>query len=282
MPELPEVETVRKGLQQYMEGQSIGKVEVFTSKLRWELPGSFEKNLSNQTITTIARRGKYLILEVSNGHCLIVHLGMTGSFAIFSTKGFPKYDNSRRDKHDHVVFHLRNGTVIAYNDPRKFGMMDLIPESELSIYPPLKTLGVEPLGNGFDEKYLKYHLDRRSSPVKNFLLDQKVIAGIGNIYASEALWRAGISPRRKANRISQKKAGLLVTAIRDVLNDAIKSGGSTLRNYRSVAGNLGYFQHQFCVYDQEGEPCSNENCDGQIHRIVQTGRSTFYCPSCQK
>ncbi|MYE36254.1 MAG: bifunctional DNA-formamidopyrimidine glycosylase/DNA-(apurinic or apyrimidinic site) lyase, partial [Rhodobacteraceae bacterium] len=245
-------------------------------------PESFEKNLINQTITTIARRGKYLILEVSNGHCLIVHLGMTGSFAIFSTNGFPKYDHSRRDKHDHVVFHLGNGTVIAYNDPRKFGMMDLIPESKLSIYPPLKTLGVEPLGNGFDEKYLKYHLDRRSSPVKNFLLDQKVIAGIGNIYASEALWRAGISPRRKANRISQKKASLLVKAIRDVLNDAIKSGGSTLRNYRSVAGNLGYFQHQFCVYDQEGEPCSNENCDGQINRIVQTGRSTFYCPSCQK
>jgi len=282
MPELPEVETVRKGLQQYMEGQSIGKVQVFISKLRWELPESFEKNLINQTITTMARRGKYLILEVSNGHCLIVHLGMTGSFAIFSTNGFPKYDHSRRDKHDHVVFHLGNGTVIAYNDPRKFGMMDLIPESKLSIYPPLKTLGVEPLGNGFDEKYLKYHLDRRSSPVKNFLLDQKVIAGIGNIYASEALWRAGISPRRKANRISQKKASLLVKAIRDVLNDAIKSGGSTLRNYRSVAGNLGYFQHQFCVYDQEGEPCSNENCDGQINRIVQTGRSTFYCPSCQK
>ncbi len=282
MPELPEVETVRKGLQQYMEGQSIGKVEVFTSKLRWELPESFEKNLINQTITTIARRGKYLILEVTNGHCLIIHLGMTGSFAIFSTNGFPKYDNSRRDKHDHVVFHLGNGIVIAYNDPRKFGMMDLIPESKLSSYPPLITLGVEPLGNGFDEKYLKYHLDRRSSPVKNFLLDQKVIAGIGNIYASEALWRAGISPRRKANRISQRKAGLLVTAIRDVLNDAIKSGGSTLRNYRSVAGNLGYFQHQFCVYDQEGEPCNNENCDGQINRIVQIGRSTFYCPSCQK
>jgi len=282
MPELPEVETVRKGLQQYMEGQSIGKVEVFTSKLRWELPESFEKNLSNQTITTIARRGKYLILEVSNGHCLIVHLGMTGSFAIFSTNGFPKYDNSLKDKNDHVVFHLGNGTVIAYNDPRKFGMMDLIPECNLGIYRPLKSLGVEPLGNGFDEKYLYTQLKTRSSPVKNFLLDQRVIAGIGNIYASEALWRAGISPLRKASRISQKKAGMLVVAIRDVLNDAINSGGSTLRNYRSVAGNLGYFQHQFCVYDQAGEPCKNADCSSYIRRIVQTGRSTFYCPSCQK
>ena len=161
-------------------------------------------------------------------------------------------------------------------------MIDLVPGPALSGYQPLKTLGVEPLGNSFDENYLANQLKKRSSPVKNFLLDQKIIAGIGNIYASEALWRAKISPRKKANRVPQKKVGNLVIAIRDVLNDAIKSGGSTLRNYRSVAGSLGYFQHHFSVYDQEGEPCKSIDCDGRIKRIVQTGRSTFYCPSCQK
>ncbi len=282
MPELPEVETVREGLKLYLEGQTIAKVDIFTSKLRWMLPTHLAQSLSEQTITAISRRGKYLLLEVSNGNYLIIHLGMSGSFAIHSTHGFPHYISEKRHQHDHVVFHLLNGTVITYNDPRKFGMMDLVAGHNLRTYPRLKLLGMEPLGNGFDEVYLTKQLKKRTSPVKNVLLDQKVIAGIGNIYASESLWRAGISPMQKANRVTHKKVGNLVIAIREVLNDAIKSGGSTLRNYRSIAGNLGYFQHQFSVYDQEGKPCKTPNCTSLIKRIVQTGRSTFYCPSCQK
>lgn len=282
MPELPEVETVRQGLQKFLAGQTFDKVEVFTKKLRWQLPESLEESLTDRSIRSIDRRGKYLLLEVSDGNYFIAHLGMSGSFGIFSIHGMPTYDPKERNKHDHLVFHLKNGTIITYHDPRKFGMMDLIPGSELTNYPRLKNLGVEPLGNGFDENYLGDHLKKRASPVKNFLLDQKIIAGIGNIYASEALWRAKISPKRKANMITRKSVGNLVIAIREVLKDAIKSGGSTLRNYRSVAGNLGYFQHQFCVYDQEGKPCRTPECKGQIKRIVQTGRSTFYCPFCQK
>ena len=282
MPELPEVETVRKGLQQYLAGQSFDKVDVFTTKLRWQLPESLAESLANRSIRSVTRRGKYLLLEVSDGNYLIAHLGMSGSFGIYSINGLPPFDRNERNKHDHVVFYLKNGTIITYHDPRKFGMMDLIPSTELSSYPLLKTLGVEPLGNGFDENYLENQLKKRTTNVKNFLLDQKIIAGIGNIYASEALWRAKISPKRKANMISRNNVGKLTVAIRDVLKDAIKSGGSTLRNYRSVAGSLGYFQHQFCVYDQEGRPCKTPDCNGNIIRVVQTGRSTFYCPTCQK
>ena len=294
MPELPEVETVRRGLQPVMEGARIVSVETRRPDLRFPFPPDFSKRLSGKKIVSLGRRAKYLTAEIEGGPLLICHLGMSGSFRIeaegaASTPGDFYHQRSKAASHDHVVFHLASPrgkkSKIVFNDPRRFGFM-LFADAN-NEHPMLADLGVEPTGNALDGKLLADLLRGRKAPLKAALLDQTLIAGLGNIYVSEALWRAGLSPRRAAGTIAPAngKAGAraekLATAIRSVIADAIDAGGSSLRDYVHADGSLGYFQHSFSVYDREGEPCRKGGCTGTISRIVQSGRSTFYCPVCQ-
>ena len=294
MPELPEVETVRRGLQPVMEGARIVSVETRRPDLRFPFPPDFAKRLSGKKIVSLGRRAKYLTAEIEGGPLLICHLGMSGSFRIeaegaASTPGDFYHERSKAASHDHVVFHLasRRGkkSKVVFNDPRRFGFM-LFADAN-NEHPMLADLGVEPTGNTLDGRLLADLLRGRKAPLKAALLDQTLIAGLGNIYVSEALWRAGLSPRRAAGTIAPAngKAGAraekLATAIRSVIADAIEAGGSSLRDYVHADGSLGYFQHSFSVYDREGEPCRKPGCTGTISRIVQSGRSTFYCPICQ-
>ena len=294
MPELPEVETVRRGLQPVMEGARIVSVETRRPDLRFPFPPDFSKRLSGKKIVSLGRRAKYLTAEIEGGPLLICHLGMSGSFRIeadggVSTSGGFYHERSKAASHDHVVFHLASPrgkkSKIVFNDPRRFGFM-LFADAN-NEHPMLADLGVEPTGNALDGKLLADLLRGRKAPLKAALLDQTLIAGLGNIYVSEALWRAGLSPRRAAGTIAPAngKAGAraekLATAIRSVIADAIEAGGSSLRDYVHADGSLGYFQHSFSVYDREGEPCRRPGCTGTISRIVQSGRSTFYCPVCQ-
>lgn len=293
MPELPEVETVRRGLQPAMEGATIVSVETRRPDLRFPLPPGFAETLTGRTVARLRRRAKYLIAEFDAGPALIAHLGMSGSFRIEAgdcglTPGVFHHERSKAEAHDHVVFNLGRAGVrsrIVYNDPRRFGFMLLADEPDR--HPMLATLGVEPLGNALNGPALAAMLAGKRTPLKAALLDQTLIAGLGNIYVSEALWRAGLSPRRAAGTIVGKdghatvRTERLANAIVAVIADAIEAGGSSLRDYVHADGSLGYFQHRFAVYDREGEPCRKPGCRGTIARIVQSGRSTFYCPVCQ-
>jgi formamidopyrimidine-DNA glycosylase len=288
MPELPEVETVRRGLAPAMEGARFAKVEVRHRGLRWPIAKDFEKRLHGQTVEGLGRRAKYLLADLSSGDVLLMHLGMSGSMRLGrdSTPGKYYHERSKSTKHDHVVFHMGNGAVITFNDPRRFGSMKLVPRAKLEQEPLLRNLGPEPLGNEFDAAMLAQACAGKKTSLKAALSDQRVIAGLGNIYVCEALFRARLSPKRIASTIADRhgkpnaRASALVEAIKTVLNDAIKAGGSSLRDHRRADGSLGDFQHNFQVYDREGAPCPS--CKGKVKRIVQTGRSTFYCPSCQK
>lgn len=295
MPELPEVETVRRGLQPVMEGARIVSVEARRPDLRFPFPEKFTERLTGSTITALGRRAKYLTMHMDGGPTLICHLGMTGSFRIeageeSATPGIFHYERSKDAAHDHVVFNLaspQGSHRVVFNDPRRFGFM-LFSETVPDQHPMLSGLGVEPTGNTLDGPLLSSLLKDRRTPLKAALLDQRLIAGLGNIYVSEALWRARLSPLRAAGTIatSGKKAKAqserLAEAIRSVIADAIAAGGSSLRDYMHTDGSLGYFQHSFAVYDREGVACPTPGCTGHVERIVQSGRSTFYCRACQE
>lgn len=297
MPELPEVETVRRGLQPVFEGALISKVEQRRPDLRFPLPADFAARLIGRKVTALGRRAKYLLVYLDDGLVLVSHLGMSGSFRIESdgesvTPGDFLYERSKDSAHDHVVFHLRTpggGRFrVVFNDPRRFGFMLFAESGRLEDHPMLAGLGVEPTGNELDARMLSDLLRNKRTSLKAALLDQRLIAGLGNIYVSEALWRAGLSPRRMAATMARKpgkssaKSERLAEAIRTTIADAIEAGGSTLRDYVQADGSLGYFQHSFSVYDREGKPCLRTGCGGRIKRIVQNGRSTFYCPACQR
>lgn len=295
MPELPEVETVRRGLQPVMEGARIVSVEIRRPNLRFPFPEKFTERLAGKTITALGRRAKYLTMHTDDGPTLICHLGMTGSFRIeadeeSATPGIFHYERSKDSAHDHVVFNLEAspGTHrVVFNDPRRFGFM-LFSEAAPDEHPMLSGLGIEPTGNSLDGPLLADLLKGRKTPLKAALLDQRLVAGLGNIYVSEALWRAGLSPLRAAGTISgngrkaRAQSERLAEAIRSVIADAIAAGGSSLRDYMHTDGSLGYFQHSFAVYDREGVACPTPGCSGHVERIVQSGRSTFYCRACQE
>jgi formamidopyrimidine-DNA glycosylase len=292
MPELPEVETVRRGLAPAMEGASFARVELRRADLRLPFPPGFATRLKDRTITALRRRGKFLLADLDGGDVLIMHLGMSGSFRIESdaataTPGTYYHARTKLTAHDHVVFHLSSGLRVVFNDPRRFGMMDLLPVAEVDRRPPLNGMGVEPLGPDFSGAAIARLFAGRVAPVKTMLLDQRLIAGVGNIYACEALWRARISPSRPAGRLATRRGGRtlaadrLANAIRDVLEAAIAAGGSSLRDHIQTTGELGAFQHSFAVYDREGKPCLRDD-GGTIRRALHAGRSTFYCPVCQR
>jgi formamidopyrimidine-DNA glycosylase len=291
MPELPEVETVRRGLTPAMLGTRIDKVELRRADIRFPFPPSFAKRLTGQRILDLKRRAKYLLFELDGGETLIAHLGMSGSFrmekTVTSTPGKFHHERSKDPKHDHVVLTLDNGWVVTYNDPRRFGFMDLGPTETLEQHPRLRGLGAEPLAPEFDAHRLAKLFAGSRAPLKSALLDQKRIAGLGNIYVCEALFRARLAPRKPASILANargaptKAATAVAKAIRDVLEEAVEAGGSTLRDHRQANGELGYFQHVFKVYDREGLPCARNSCRGIVARITQSGRSTFYCSKCQ-
>jgi formamidopyrimidine-DNA glycosylase len=290
MPELPEVETVRRGLAPAMEGARIVKADVRRADLRFPFPERFARRLTGRRIVSLARRAKYILADLDDGNVLVMHLGMSGSFRVEegdsnATPGRFHHERSALAAHDHVVLDLEgpNGRHrITYNDPRRFGYMTLVPRQGLEAHKLFAGLGIEPLGNALDGAHLSSLFKGKAAPLKAALLDQRMIAGLGNIYVCEALWQAKLSPVRAAGSLTRMKANLLAGAIRDVLERAIEAGGSTLRDHRLADGSLGYFQHSFCVYDREGEPCPRSSCKGVIARMVQSGRSTFHCPVCQR
>jgi formamidopyrimidine-DNA glycosylase len=293
MPELPEVETVRRGLQPAMENAKIVKAEVRRKDLRFAFQKDFVHRLEGQTVTGLGRRAKYLMADLGSGDVLVMHLGMSGSFRVVSDgnanmPGQFHHPRAEDRAHDHVLFHMSSGALIVFNDPRRFGYMKIIARGAIEEDPLLKGLGPEPLGNEFDADMLARSCSNKKTSLKAALLDQRVVAGLGNIYVCEALFRARLSPRRLAATLSTKKgettdhARRLVEAIHAVLNQAIKAGGSSLRDHRQTTGELGYFQHSFQVYDREGEKCQTKGCGGIVRRFTQNGRSTFWCPKCQK
>ena len=293
MPELPEVETVRRGLQPVMEGFLIAKAEARRKDLRFPFQQDFVARLEGQTVTGLGRRAKYLMADLGSGDVLLMHLGMSGSFRVVANEGTKSpgqfhHPRSEDRAHDHVVFHMSSGASVVFNDPRRFGYMKIIARHALDEEPLLKGLGPEPLGNEFDAAMLARACADKKTSLKAALLDQRVVAGLGNIYVCEALFRSQLSPRRSAATLATRKneptdrAKRLVTAIHGVLNQAIKAGGSSLRDHRQTSGELGYFQHSFQVYDREGEPCQTARCSGIVKRFTQNGRSTFWCPKCQK
>lgn len=290
MPELPEVETVRRGLAPFMEGAQVTRLECRRPDLRFPFAENFALRVSGQTITALSRRAKYLLIELNAGETIIAHLGMSGSFKIVKdddnkTPGEFAHERSKLAVHDHVIFHLAcaNGSTckIVYNDPRRFGFMLMTKSASLYEHPLLANIGVEPLGNALSSAYLAHLFEGRKTSFKAALLDQRLVAGLGNIYVCEALWRAGLSPFMSALTLGTKSQ-LLVESIKSVLNEALEAGGSSLRDHRQADGSLGYFQHRFAAYDREGEPCTNVTCAQVIQRETQNGRSTFYCPHCQK
>ena len=283
MPELPEVETVRRGLAPAMEGAVIEKAQVNRPDLRWPFPENMAARLTGQRVQTLRRRSKYILADLSSGETLLIHLGMSGRMTVSGDPlGRFHHEHPAPEKHDHVVLDMENGARIIFNDPRRFGAMDLIETATAEDHPLLAKLGPEPLGNAFDGLSLATALKTRNTPIKSALLDQRIVAGLGNIYVCETLFRAGISPKRRAKNLSGQRAAALVPIIRDVLTDAITAGGSSLRDFRQADGELGYFQHAFDVYDREGHLCRKPGCAGTVKRIVQSGRSSFYCPLCQR
>jgi formamidopyrimidine-DNA glycosylase len=292
MPELPEVETVRRGLAPVMEGSRFTKVEARRGDLRWPLPEDFKARLEGRTVEGLGRRAKYLLADLSSGDVLLMHLGMSGSFRVLRDgidrmPGGLHHARAQHLAHDHIVFHMANGAVVTFNDPRRFGSMKLVPRAALEQEPLLRALGPEPLGNAFDAAMLARACNGKKTSLKAALSDQRVVAGLGNIYVCEALHRARLAPRRRASTIATRsgapnqRADDIVRSIRAVLEDAIAAGGSSLRDHRRTDGALGDFQHDFRVYDREGRPCPTPGCTGTIRRVVQTGRSTFFCPRCQ-
>jgi formamidopyrimidine-DNA glycosylase len=290
MPELPEVETVRRGLAPYMEGAKIEQLELRRKDLRFPFPDHFAARVKGASITALSRRAKYLLIELDSGETIIAHLGMSGSFKVVTADELERpgefhHARSRLAAHDHVLFHVvdkhSHKVQIVYNDPRRFGFMLIAPTPVLHDHKLLADIGIEPLGNQLSGAYLHRLFDGRPTSFKAALLDQRLIAGLGNIYVCEALWRAGLSPFSPAATISTK-AEVLAASIKDVLTEALEAGGSSLRDHRQADGSLGYFQHRFAVYGREGEPCPKDGCAAIIERRVQNGRSTFYCPTCQK
>jgi formamidopyrimidine-DNA glycosylase len=297
MPELPEVETVRRGLQPVMEGSRILKAEARRKDLRFPFQADFVARLQGQVVTGLGRRAKYLMADLASGDVLLMHLGMSGSFRVqkpdeanteANIAGEFHHPRGKDAAHDHVVFHMSSGADVVFNDPRRFGYMKIIARHALDEEPLLRGLGPEPLGNEFDAALLARACAGKKTSLKAALLDQRVVAGLGNIYVCEALYRARLSPRRLAMTLATKKgeptdhARRLVDAIHAVLNQAIEAGGSSLRDHRQTSGELGYFQHSFKVYDREGEPCGTKGSGGVVRRFTQNGRSTFWCPQCQK
>lgn len=276
MPELPEVETVMRGLETRMDGRVLAEVEARRPDLRWPLPERFAARLTGRRVIGLRRRAKYILVDLDDGMSWMIHLGMSGRMLI-SDGAKPELET-----HDHVVFRTDDGTWVRFNDARRFGMMDLWPTAEIERHKLLKGIGPEPLGNAFSGPALESALAGKYTPIKAALLDQKVVAGVGNIYACEALYRSGLSPRRLALNVWGGRAERLADAVKGVLTEAIAAGGSSLRDHRQVSGELGYFQHTFRVYDREGERCQNPGCTGTVKRLVQSGRSTFYCPRCQR
>ena len=311
MPELPEVETVRRGLEPAMAGQTIVTVDQRRADLRWPFPDHFVDRLTGVTIQGLRRRAKYLLADLSSEETLIMHLGMSGSFRIepiapdgqtrvipeeTTASGAPKpvaddafhFARSKISAHDHVVLTLKNNVSIVYNDPRRFGFMLLAATQTIDAHKLFRDMGVEPMGNELNADYLASRCAGRKMPLKAALLDQKIIAGLGNIYVCEALWRAQLSPTSLAGRLARKdgtastRAERLVTAIRQVISEAIAAGGSSLRDHVQTDGSMGYFQKAHAVYDREHEPCLRPGCSGTVQRIVQSNRSTFYCSQCQR
>lgn len=294
MPELPEVEIVRRGLEPAMLGARLVRVEQRRPDLRFAFPDRFVARTEGKKITSFSRRAKYLVAELDSGDALIMHLGMSGRFTVEAPAAAARetghfvHETGNAAAHDHVVFHLEDGTRVTYNDPRRFGFMDLVPAADLETCRHFAAMGIEPLGNELSADYIAARAAGRTADIKAFLLDQRHVAGLGNIYVCEALYRARLSPRRLAGSLANRRgratarAERLVPQIRNVLNDAIVAGGSTLRDYRNADGALGYFQHAFAVYGREGEPCLSDGCRGMVQRITQAGRSTFFCGRCQK
>jgi formamidopyrimidine-DNA glycosylase len=300
MPELPEVETVRRGLEPVMTGATIERAQVNRPDLRWPFPPHMAGRLTGQRVIGLRRRSKYILADLSGGETLLIHLGMSGRMLISAptvnaAPGIESRDQGQSlppgvfhhlhaapQKHDHVILDMDNGARITFNDARRFGAMDLVPSADWARHPLLAGLGPEPLGNSFDGDYLAQRLRGRSMPIKAALLDQKIVSGLGNIYVCEVLHRAGLDPRSLAGHLGEVAATALVPLIRDVLSEAIEAGGSSLKDYRQADGELGYFQHRFRVYDREGQPCPRPECTGIVQRIVQSGRSSFFCPACQK
>lgn len=283
MPELPEVETVRRGLSPAMTGAVIAQADVNRPDLRWPFPPDMAARLTRQQVLGLRRRSKYILADLASGETLLIHLGMSGRMLVSGDPlGQFAHDHPQAEKHDHVVLHMDNGARITFNDPRRFGAMDLMNTATADQHKLLAALGPEPLGNDFHETHLIDAFKNKNTPVKSALLDQRIVAGLGNIYVCEALFRAGISPARKAGKIAKPRVAALVPIIRSVLAEAIEAGGSSLRDFRQADGELGYFQHSFDVYGREGDPCRSEGCGQSIRRIVQSGRSSFYCPECQR
>ena len=275
MPELPEIETVRRGLAPWLEGRVIARVEVRRGDLRWPLPRDFASRLAGRRVETIGRRGKYLLFALDDGTTVIGHLGMSGRLFARPAPGPPA-------THDHVIFTTAEGAEIVFNDARRFGLFALAETAALDDHPLLRHLGPDPLGNRFSGAVLTAAIAGRRAPIKALLLDQRLIAGIGNIYACESLFRARISPRRSGAAVAGVRAERLAGAVKDVLAEAIAAGGSSLRDYVQVSGERGYFQHAFQVYGREGEACATGKRGHRVRRIVQAGRSTFFCPGCQR
>ena len=287
MPELPEVETVRRGLTPAMEGQRIARAEVRREGLRWPFPPNMAERLTGATVERLRRRSKYILADLDTGETLLIHLGMSGRMTISGlaapfVPGQFHHDHPMPQKHDHVVFEMDSGARITFNDPRRFGAMDLMTTASADSHPLLATLGPEPLGNDFSADHLAARLAGRKGPIKALLLDQSNVAGLGNIYVSEALHRAHVHPEATGASLNRPQIEALSLQIVAVLSEAITAGGSSLRDYRQADGELGYFQHRFRVYDRDGAACPTDGCPGTIRRIVQSGRSTYYCPACQR
>ncbi|MFL2796043.1 MAG: bifunctional DNA-formamidopyrimidine glycosylase/DNA-(apurinic or apyrimidinic site) lyase [Paracoccaceae bacterium] len=283
MPELPEVETIMRGISPFLAGATIKRIKLNRADLRWPFPENFASRVKESKVLNLKRRSKYILINLSTGETLLIHLGMSGKILVSDSKiGNYFYESSKLAKHDHVIFELNGGTIITYNDPRRFGAMDLAKTDDLNNHKFLEKLGPEPLGNNFNSDYLKIELSKKESPIKNVLLNQSVVAGLGNIYVCEALFMSGISPKKIACKISKNKCEELVQNIRAVLISAIEAGGSSLKDFTDIQGNSGYFQFEFYVYGRENEYCKTANCDRKIKRISQSGRSSFYCPYCQR
>jgi formamidopyrimidine-DNA glycosylase len=266
-----------------MEGFVIANAQVNRPDLRWPFPQNMAERLTGKRVLRLRRRSKYILGDLDSGETALIHLGMSGRMLVSGDPlGQFVHTHPAPEKHDHVVLDMENGARITFNDPRRFGAMDLFSTEAGDSHPLLASIGPEPLGNGFDESYLVEALAHRNTPMKSALLDQKTVAGLGNIYVCEALFRSKIHPTRPARRVAENRISKLVPIIREVLTDAIEAGGSSLRDFRQADGELGYFQHSFDVYGREGEPCRSEGCHSTIRRIVQSGRSTFYCPTCQR
>ncbi len=277
MPELPEVETICRGLAPHLVGRTFARVEQRRADLRVPFPEAFPERLTGRRVTAVKRRAKYILIELDDGMVLVAHLGMSGRMTVHANGARPT-----PDPHDHVVFHTDGDARIVFNDVRRFGLMDLIAADGIEDHPLFAGLGLEPLDNSFNGPALAACLAAKRTPIKAALLDQRIVAGIGNIYACEALFQARLSPRRQAYTVQGGRAERLASAVRRVLNEALAAGGSSLRDYVQASGELGYFQHRFAVYDREGEPCPDCDCGGAVRRIVQSGRSTFYCPRRQR